>query len=163
MMLDALPLDFLLNLFLVALLLATIGYCAILNKRLSNMRDAHAELRHLTEEFDKALVRSKVGVDELKSLAQTTGKQFRDEISQAKELIEELQLINASSTRIADRLQMNVAASAKRENTGTFVDDPAGLFDDEEDEVVLGAAQEEPKKFRTDAEKELLDMLTKST
>lgn len=161
-MLDALPLDFLLNLFLIALLMATIGYCAMLNKRLSNMRDAHSELRRLTEEFDKALVRSKVGVDELKSLAQTTGKQFRDEISQAQELIEELQLINASSTRIADRLQMNVAASSKRENTGAYDNDPAGLFDDD-DEVLLDAAHEEPKKFRTDAEKELLDMLTKST
>ncbi len=76
-MFDTIPLDFFMNLFLVALLLATIGYCAVLNRRLANMRDAHAELRKLTEEFDKALVRSKAGVDELKSLAATTGKQFR--------------------------------------------------------------------------------------
>ena len=158
---ENLPLDFLLNLFLVGLLLATIGYCAMLNKRLSNMRDAHAELRQLTEEFDKALVRSKSGVDELKLLAATTGKQFNAEIKQAKELIEELQLINASSTRIADRLQKGVESSSKREITGIYDDDPAGLFDDED--VVPARPAEEPAKFRTDAEKELFAMLTKST
>lgn len=160
-MLDSLPLDFLLNLFLVGLLLATIGYCALLNKRLSNMRDAHTELRQLTEEFDKALLRSKSGVDELKNLAATTGKQFRDEIKQAKDLIEELQLINASSTRIADRLQKGVESTAKREVTGVFDDDPAGLFDDEE--ITVDSRSEEPKKFRTEAEKELFEMLTKAT
>lgn len=158
---ENLPLDFLLNLFLVGLLLATIGYCAMLNKRLSNMRDAHAELRQLTEEFDKALVRSKTGVEELKSLAATTGKQFNTEIKQAKELIEELQLINASSTRIADRLQRGVESSSKREITGIYDDDPAGLFDDED--VVPAHSTEEPAKFRTEAEKELFNMLTKSS
>ena len=158
---ESLPLDFLLNLFLVGLLIATIGYCAVLNKRLSSMRDAHTELRQLTEEFDKALVRSKVGVDELKSLAAVTGTQFRNEIKQAKELIEELQLINASSTRIADRLQKGVEVSSKREVTGIYDADPAGLFDDEG--VVAEQVTEEPAKFRTDAEKELFDMLTKST
>ncbi|MDF2365996.1 DUF6468 domain-containing protein [Sneathiella sp.] len=155
------PLDFLLNLFLVGLLLATIGYCAVLNKRLSTMRDAHAELRQLTEEFDKALIRSKSGVDELKLLAATTGKQFNAEIKQAKELIEELQLINASSTRIADRLQKGVESSSKREITGIYDDDPAGLFDDED--VVPARPTDEPAKFRTEAEKELFDMLTKSS
>ena len=160
-MMENVPLDFLLNVFLVGLLLATIGYCAMLNKRLSNMRDAHAELRQLTEEFDKALVRSKSGVDELKALAATTGKQFNTEIKQAKELIEELQLINASSTRIADRLQKGVESSTKREVTGLYDDDPAGLFDDED--VAPARPMEEPSKFRSDAEKELYDMLTKST
>ena len=157
---DNLPLDFLLNIFLVGLLLATIGYCAMLNKRLSNMRDAHEELRRLSEEFDKALVRSKVGVDELKSLAATTGKQFKDEIKQARELIEELQLINASGARIADRIQKNVETSAKRDVTGIYDDDPAGLFDDDD---IVDNAPAEPAKFRTDAEKELFEMLTKSS
>ncbi|MZR30800.1 DUF6468 domain-containing protein [Sneathiella litorea] len=160
-MMENLPLDFLLNLFLVGLLLATIGYCAMLNKRLSNMRDAHTELRQLTEEFDKALVRSKTGVEELKTLASTTGSQFAVEIKQARELIEELQLINASSTRIADRLQKGVESSSKREFTGIYDDDPAGLFDD--DDIAPPRPTEEPTKFRSDAEKELFDMLTKST
>ena len=160
-MLDNIPFDFLLNLFLVGLLLATIGYCAMLNKRLTNMRDAHAELRKLSEEFDKAIVRSKVGVDELKTVAETTGKQFRDEIKQARDLLEELQLINASSTRIADRLQKNVETSSKRDISGVYDDDPGGLF--EEDKASAENYAAKPKKFRTEAEKELFEMLTKSS
>ena len=160
-MLDNIPFDFLLNLFLVGLLLATIAYCAMLNKRLSNMRDAHAELRELSEEFDRAIVRSKLGVEELKKVAETTGQQFRDEIKQARDLVEELQLINASSTRIADRLQKNVETSAKRETSGVYDDDPVGLFDD--DETAGADFAPEPKKFRTEAEKELYEILTKTS
>ncbi|WP_334129018.1 DUF6468 domain-containing protein [Sneathiella sp.] len=160
-MFDTIPLDFLMNLLLVGLLLATIGYCAVLNRRLATMRDAHAELRKLTEEFDKALVRSKSGVDELKSLAATTGKQFRSEISQARELIEELQLINASSTRIADRLQQGVEKSSRRSVTGVYDDDPAGLFDSDESAADIPVTTH--KKFRSEAEKELFEMLTKAT
>lgn len=164
-MLDTIPLDFLMNLLLVGLLLATIGYCAVLNRRLSSMRDAQAELRNLTEEFDKALMRSKMGVDELKALAATTGKQFQSEISQAKELIEELQLINASSARIADRLQQGVERSSRRNFPGVYGDDPAGLFDPDDvvSETPAPTPAPAPKKFRSEAEKELYEMLTKAT
>ncbi|WP_373086650.1 DUF6468 domain-containing protein [Sneathiella sp.] len=161
-MIDNIPFDFVMNLFLVGLLLATIGYCALLNKRLSAMRDAHEELRHLSEEFDKAIVRSKLGVEELKGVAETTGRKFQEEIHQARELVEELQLINASSTRIADRLQKNVETSAKKDFPDVHEDDPVGLFEGNQDDA-KAAAPTAPKKFRTDAEKELFDMLTKTS
>lgn len=160
-MLEFISLDFLLDVFLVGLLMATIGYCAVLNRRLSTMRDAQDDLRQLSIEFDKTIVKSKLGVDELKSAAQNASKGIQSEISQAKELIEELQLINASSTRIADRLQHNVEVATKPIAVGIFDNDPAGLYADNEE--TANTEPEKPKKFRTEAEKELFEMLTKAT
>jgi len=152
--------DFLLDLFLVGLLLATIGYCAILNKRLKSMRGAHQELRELSAAFDQAIVRSRLGVDELKVAAEGAGKNIKAEIGQAQELIEELQLINASSTRIADRLQSSVQTTSASIPKAAYADDPAGLFED--DGFSEEKPTEEPRAFRTEAEKELFEMLSKA-
>lgn len=160
-MLQNISMDFLLDLFLVCLLLATIGYCAMLNRKLSSLRNAHQELRQLSEEFDKAIVKSKLGVDELKKVAQQTGTQMKADIGQANELIEELQLINASSARIADRIQKNVEVSAQGKFADDYDNDPAGLYVDENKEE--RQPSEKTETFRTDAEKELFDMLTKAT
>ncbi|MEH6547862.1 MAG: DUF6468 domain-containing protein [Sneathiella sp.] len=160
-MLDFISLEFLLDVFLVGLLMATIGYCAVLNRRLSTMRDAQDDLRQLSIEFDKTIVKSKLGVEELKTVAQKASKEFQAEIIQAKELIEELQLINASSTRIADRLQQNVEIVAKPSISGVYDNDPAGLY--AENDEIATLEPEKPKKFRTEAEKELFEMLTRAT
>ncbi len=160
-MLQNISMDFLLDVFLVCLLLATIGYCAMLNRKLSTLRNAHQELRQLSEEFDKAIVRSKLGVDELKKVAQQAGKQMKAEIGQANELIEELQLINASSARIADRLQKNVEVSSKSKQSESYDNDPAGLYVN--GDKTEGQLTEKSETFRTDAEKELFEMLTKAT
>lgn len=160
-MLEFMSLDFLLDLFLAGLLMATIGYCVVLNRRLSTMRDAQDDLRQLSMEFDQAIVKSKLGVDELKLAAQNASNDIQTEIHQANELIEELQLINASSTRIADRLQQNVESVAKPISTDVYDNDPAGLYDDNDD--TAAPEVEKPKKFRTEAEKELFEMLTKAT
>jgi hypothetical protein len=125
------------------------------------MRDAHQELRKISEEFDKAIVRSKLGVEELKQVAGNAGQEIQSEINQAKELIEELQLINASSTRIADRLQQSVETTAKHTPVEPYDDDPMGLFAEKGDSA--DTSQKEEPKFRTDAEKELFEMLTKAT
>lgn len=160
-MLEFISLEFLLDVFLVGLLMATIGYCAVLNRRLSTMRDAQDDLRQLSIEFDKTIVKSKLGVEELKTVAQNAGEKIQAEINQAKDLVEELQLINASSTRIADRLQHNVETATTPSVSGVYDNDPAGLYAENEETVMPGP--EEPKKFRTEAEKELFEMLTKAT
>ena len=47
---------------LVALLLAaTIGYCAVLNRRLGTLRSAHGEMGRLVGEFDRAIGEARSG------------------------------------------------------------------------------------------------------
>ncbi|PHQ71276.1 MAG: hypothetical protein COB93_03535 [Sneathiella sp.] len=160
-MMNYISVDFLLNILLVGLLLATIGYCALLNKRLSVLRGAHQELRDLSAAFDQSIVKSRLGVNELKLVAESAGREIKAEISQAKDLIEELQMINASSTRIADRLQKNTVTKPAPRLHVPFADDPAGLFGTEEE--TSNVVSHTPRAFRTEAEKELFNMLRKAS
>ncbi|MBE7638309.1 hypothetical protein GUA87_15735 [Sneathiella sp. P13V-1] len=150
-MAEFLSIPVLLDLLLIFMLGATIAYCVNLSRKLSVMRDAQQELHKVAEDFDRAIVRSKLGIEELKSASETIGQDLQQELDEAKGLLEELKLINASSSRIADKLQESVDGSgrqiaSRQEDTAT----------DSSEETSSGI---EP---RTEAERELLQMLTKS-
>ncbi|WP_169545223.1 DUF6468 domain-containing protein [Sneathiella aquimaris] len=153
-MADIFTIPLFLDLLLVGLLVATIAFCVRLNKKLSVMRDAQSELHKVAMEFDQAIVRSRLGIEELKKASKEAQTELDQELAKAKPLIEELKLINASSSRIADRLQEKVGkvglASEETKMTSAAVDG----IDNSDDPINL-----EP---RTEAERELLQMLTKS-
>lgn len=150
-MAEFLSIPVLLDLLLIFMLGATIAYCVNLSRKLSVMRDAQQELHKVAEDFDRAIVRSKMGIEELKSASETIGQDLQQELDDARGLLEELKLINASSSRIADKLQESVDGSGRQiasRNEGTPTDTS--------EETNAGI---EP---RTEAERELLQMLTKS-
>lgn len=151
-MLDMVSVPLLLDFLLVGLLVATIGYCIRLSRKLSVVKEAQGELHKVAAEFDKAIVRSKLGIEELKTAGKLTGAELQKEIASAQTLLEEMKLINASSSRIADRLQEGVV-SKKGENSKAM---PNVQLDE------AGKTDPEDLRPRTDAEKELLQMLTKS-
>jgi len=149
-MLDFLSVPLLLDVLLIIMLGATIAYCVNLSRKLSVMRDAQAELSKVAQQFDQAIVRSKLGIEELKNAGEQVGVNLQKEMQEAVSLLEEMKLINASSSRIADRLQEGVG-NAGRKISSESVDVDT---DNQEDPIDL-----EP---RTEAERELLQMLTKS-
>lgn len=155
-MLDMISVPFLLDLLLIGLLAATIAFCVRLNKKLSVMRDAQAELHKVATEFDQAIVRSRLGIEELKNAGQSAQTELQRELEIAKPLIEELKLINASSSRIADRLQEGIGSVKINQIHDTSAT---------EEGMDEGAETEErsPLEPRTEAERELLQMLTKSS
>lgn len=150
-MTEFLSIPVLLDLLLIFMLGATIAYCVNLSRKLSVMRDAQQELHKVAEEFDRAIVRSKIGIEELKNAGEHIGKDLQSELDEARGLLEELKLINASSSRIADKLQESVDGSGRQ--IASRADD----ITEEMEEAVTSSA--EP---RTEAERELLQMLTKS-
>ncbi len=146
---EFLSIPLILDLILIIMLAACIAYCVSLNKKLSVMRDAQSEMQKVAQQFDQAIVKSKLGIEELRRASKDLGGGLQSEIDDARSLLEELKLINASSSRIADRLQESVGGVGRKINT-TDEQSAATV----ENDVVI-----EP---RTDAERELLEMLTKS-
>ncbi|MBL4666337.1 MAG: hypothetical protein JKY04_03080 [Sneathiella sp.] len=140
----------LLDLLLIILLGATIAYCVNLSRKLSVMRDAQAELSTVAKQFDQAIVRSKLGIADLRNASEQAGTGLQKEVVEATLLLEELKLINASSSRIADRLQESVGGAGRKINARDTLEN----LDEEPDPVDLSP--------RTEAERELLQMLTKS-
>lgn len=151
-MLDMVSVPLLLDFLLVGLLVATIGYCIRLSRKLSVVKEAQGELHKVAVEFDQAIVRSKLGIEELKSAGKLTGAELQKEIASAQALLEEMKLIHASSSRIADRLQDGVV-STNRE---------IKMAESNVQSDKTGKTDPEDLRPRTDAEKELLQMLTKS-
>ncbi|MBO6827309.1 MAG: hypothetical protein JJ879_13975 [Sneathiella sp.] len=149
---EFLSIPFLLDFLLIVLLGVTIAYCVGLSRKLAVLREAQGDLHKVAAEFDKAIVRSKIGVEELKSTSENVGKDLQSELDEARALLEELKLINASSSRIADRLQESVDGSGRKLSSQ---ESKSALPDDE---VATSKSNVEP---RTEAERELLQMLTK--
>lgn len=152
---DMISVPLILDLLLIALLGATITYCVRLNRKLTVMREAQAELHQVAAEFDQAIVRSRLGIEELKKASKDAKADLQNELEIAKPLIEEMKLVNASGSRIADRIQDNVssrptASSAAKPTSSEVVEEEPS-----EETVNL-----EP---RTEAERELLQMLTRSS
>lgn len=152
---DMISVPLILDLLLIALLGATITYCVRLNRKLAVMREAQAELHQVAAEFDQAIVRSRLGIEELKKASQDAKAELKNELEIAKPLIEELKLVNASGSRIADRIQDNV--SSKPTASSEAKARPNDIIDDEPSEESINL---EP---RTEAERELLQMLTRSS
>lgn len=160
-MFEQLDISLLLDICLLVMLGATISYCLILNNKLNQMRLAQSEMQKIAKGFDQSIIRSKLGVEELKSLSVTKGAELRQEISKAEKLIEELDLMAASGSRIADRMQSastrakrNVRAAADKSTvTPTLSEEPTDAGD---------VGNHESSLFRTDAEKELIHALTKA-
>lgn len=151
----------LLDICLLVMLGVAIGYCFVLNRKLNHLRTAQGEMREIAKGFDQAIVRSKLGVQTLKSLSETKGTELRAEISKAEKLAQELEVMNASGSRIADRMQ-----SASDETKGIFRTNSA---EDNVSPLAVAAVstpddaqQREEIQFRTDAEKELIQALTKA-
>ena len=119
------------------------------------MRDAQGELHKVAAEFDRAIVRSKLGIEELKMAGEKTGTQLQKEVESARELLEEMKLIQASSSRIADRLQEGVVS--KRVKNKGELKSTASITPTDDDRFDSSGLRP-----RTDAEKELLQMLAKS-
>lgn len=148
-----LSIPFLLDFLLIVLLGVTITYCVGLSRKLAVLREAQGDLHKVAAEFDRAIVRSKIGVEELKSTSENVGKELQTELDDARALLEELKLINASSSRIADRLQESVDGSGRK-------------IASEEKKIVSqensrGNDEKSLAEPRTEAERELLQMLTK--
>ncbi len=154
-MLDMISVPLLLDFLLVGLLVATITFCVRLSRKLSIMRDAQGELHKVAAEFDQAIVRSKLGIEELKNAGKKTGAELQKEVEVAQTLLEEMKLINASSSRIADRLQEDIVSNGKKRAASKSSPDPVASSE----ESSVDPADLRP---RTEAEIELLQALTKS-
>lgn len=147
---EFLSIPLILDFLLIVMLGACIAYCVSLSRKLSVMRDAQSELHKVATQFDQAIVRSKLGIDELKRASEEIGGGLQNEIDDARSLLEELKLINASSSRIADRLQESVDGTGRRLSSEDVISQTPAT------------PEVDPIEPRTDAERELLQMLTKS-
>ena len=96
-----------LDVVVAMLLVITISYAVILNRRLSQLRRHNAELESLAASFSKATVRAGESTVKLKGAAD----KLEASVSKAEALRDDLQFLIERGGTAADRLEAGVRAS----------------------------------------------------
>jgi len=107
--------SFFVELTLIALLAATLVYCALLERKLSALRKGQDGLKQTIVELNTAIVSAGASMRALKAAAGEAAETLDGRIAQARTLSDELSLITSSGERIAARIAG--AAPAKPSNT----------------------------------------------
>lgn len=79
-----------LDIAVAILLLATIGFCTVLNRRLAALRRNESELAQVLVQFNEAAARAEAGVIRLKEASQEFAGTLRERIEEARALCDDL-------------------------------------------------------------------------
>jgi Domain of unknown function (DUF6468) len=104
------------EIILSALLLATVVYCALLERKLSALRKGQDGLKETIGELNRAIISASVSMRTLRATADDAGKNLQEQIAKARAMTDELALLNVSGDRIAQRI-VGGAQTTKTPNT----------------------------------------------
>ncbi|MGD0144046.1 MAG: DUF6468 domain-containing protein [Rhizomicrobium sp.] len=107
------------ELALSGLLLATIGYCAVLERRLSALRKGQDGLKETIGDLNAAIVNAGVSMRALKATAAGAAENLDERLARARGLIDELSMLTSAGDRIADRIDRTAGASRASANGAT--------------------------------------------
>jgi len=110
----------------VVLLIATIGYAVILNRRIGEMRRWKAEFDRLITSFNQATTRAEAGIQSLKSIASQRGPDLQRSLDKARSLRDDLAYLVERGDTLADRLTEAVRSSIP---TPQAVETPGAAFE----------------------------------
>ncbi|MDA1356120.1 MAG: DUF6468 domain-containing protein [Proteobacteria bacterium] len=116
--------DFLLDIVIVILLVTTIAWCVVLNRRLRDLRKNQSELATLIAELNLATSRAENGITVLKTNAEEAGATLRTSIDQAERLNDDLAYLSERGSRLVERLDGPTKRS--RQTSFANVNNPAG-------------------------------------
>ena len=103
---------------IVVLLVATIAYAAVLNRKLGVLRDGKSEMEALIASFSESTERAGSGVESLKREAGRSGEALQSKVEAARGLVDDLGFLIETGTRLAERLDGGVGAARVRPAAG---------------------------------------------
>jgi Domain of unknown function (DUF6468) len=144
------------------LLVATIGYVAILNRRLGVLRDDKAKLEELIKGLNAASINAQAGIAGLRQATEDVGRDLERKIAAGQSLRDDLHYLIERGGSVADRLEGTIRA--RREEAAPRVAPAVAERPSAGGKVAqLRAASEEPAAQRAPqisrAERELLRAL----
>ena len=95
------------------LLLATLVYCALLERKLSALRKGQEGLKAIIGDLDKAILTAGSSMRALKSAAEGAADVLDERIARGRALADELALVTASGDRIAERITQGAVMAPK--------------------------------------------------
>lgn len=103
-----------LDVVIAGLLVATIAYCVVLNRRLRELRAGQGEFTRLIKSFDAAAERAGAGVARLRDVSNSSKDTLDGQFDAASALRDELAFLVENGSRLASRLGGNAPAARPR-------------------------------------------------
>ncbi len=100
-----------LDLIIAGLLVATISYAILLNRRLVELQESRAEMEGLIRNFNEATGRAEAGIKGMKRAAFDTGESLQKTVERGQVLRDELQFMIEAADALAQRLAQTPTAS----------------------------------------------------
>ncbi len=117
------PYGMILEAIVAILLMVTVGYCFVLDRRLQALRSGREELQKVVEDLNGSIARAQTTILDLKANAGDTARILEERVSKAQGLADELALMvqsgNSIAERLADRPSAAKAASRPEANNRT--------------------------------------------
>jgi hypothetical protein len=105
------PLGLVFDGVLAMLLAITIGYCALLYRRLDALRAAREEMQALAHRLGEVTARAEAGLDRLRAAAEEASSKLDPRLDRAKTLASDLDMLCHRAGKLADRLEPNKPAA----------------------------------------------------
>lgn len=97
--------ELLLNVIIICLLVPTIIFAVILNKRLEVLRNSRNDLGRLIEAFNEATTRAEAGIPRLKQAADSAGAHLKEQIQKAQALRDDMAFMVERAEALTARLE----------------------------------------------------------
>ena len=104
------------DLLILVLLAVSVGYCVVLNRRLSTLRQGQKEFVTLIARFDKATQRAELNIERLRGVSAEIDEHLGERISSGRALRDELRFL---IERAAPAIERSISATASRGGTAT--------------------------------------------
>ena len=104
------PAGLILESLVAVLLIVTIGYCFILNRRLAMLRDGQNELNDVVRALNDAADKARASVEQLRRNSLSIAEDLSEKTRAGRALADELGVIVESGNGLADRLAAGLTA-----------------------------------------------------
>jgi hypothetical protein len=118
-----------LNVIMVALLVATIAYCWLLNRRIKVLQDSKSELAHLLRHFDESTQRASESIVALQTASKKIGENMQSRIDKANFLLDDLSFMIEKGNKVANQMEASFAVGRARSKV--FAETPQTTQDDD--------------------------------
>ena len=103
--------NLILNIMLVGLLAATIGYCWLLNRRIKILQDSKSELAGLLSQFDESTEKAAETIIAMQTASKKIGDNIQMRIDKANHLLDDLAYNIEKGTRLSSQIEASFAVN----------------------------------------------------
>ncbi|MGE0753541.1 MAG: DUF6468 domain-containing protein [Alphaproteobacteria bacterium] len=117
-------LNLLVNVIIVVLLVVTIGYCWVLNRRIRVLQDSKGELAQLLKHFDESTQRASESIIALQTASKKIGESIQQRAEKANFLLDDLAFMIEKAQGMTSKMEADIAISRARSRASAVTEQP---------------------------------------